>query len=144
MTNEELLAQLLPSLDRLVQHLETQFEQSTAPVGDTRSKVNSTLWSGTVTFKGSAGNWRYENDFTIPYAAVGYVDSGAFGPYVFNTGANENTSGVGVYNSFPNGGDSGVLPLIGEHLQITSQSESDDPPTLFLAVFTESQDLVVN
>lgn len=144
MTNEELLTQLLPRLDRLAQHFETSLEQSTAPVADTRSKVNGTLWSGTITFKGSSGKWRYENDFTVPYAAVGYVDSGSFGPYVFNVGGNEVTSGTGVYNSFPGGGDAGVVPLIGEHLQITTESDSDDPPTLFLAVFTEPQDLIVN
>jgi hypothetical protein len=144
MNNEELLAQLLPSLDRLVQHLETQFEQSTQPVADTRSKVNGALWIGTVTFKGVSGNWRYENDFTVPYASIGYVDSGSFGPYVFNTQGNEAKTGPGIYNSFPGGGDSGVIPLFGEHLQVTSESESDSPPTLFLAVFTDVQDMLVN
>jgi hypothetical protein len=144
MTNEELLAQLLPSLDRLVQHLETQFEQSTAPAADTRSKVNGTLWTGTITFKGASGKWRYENDFVVPYAAIGYVDSKGFGPYVFNVGGNESTTGPGVYNSFAAGADSGVVPLIGEHLQITCENSSDDPPTLFLAVFSDQQDLIVN
>jgi hypothetical protein len=144
MTNEELLAQLLPNLDRLVQHLEKQLEQSTAPVADTRSKVNGALWTGTITFKGAAGNWRYENNFVVPYASVGYVDTGSFGPFVFNVGGNLAQTGPGVYKSYPTGGDSGVVPLIGEHLQITTASESETPPTLFLAVFTEQQDLSVN
>lgn len=144
MTNEEILKELLPRLDRLAQHFETQLEQSTAPVSDTRSKVNGVLWTGTVTFKGAAGNWRYENDFTVPYAAVGYVDSGSFGPYVFNVQGNPATTGPGVYESYPGGGDSGVVPLIGEHLQVTTESSSDSPPTLFLVVFVDTQDLVVN
>lgn len=128
---------LLPKLDRLIIAIEDERKQTTGPEALTRSKLNGQVYAGTVTLVGGAGDWSYSNDFTVEYASVFYIDSHSQGPYVFSSGAMGESTGAGTYTSFDEGGDSARIPIIGNHLSVTSKSESDRAPQLFLAVFTD-------
>ena len=136
------LEELLPRLDRLIEGLEIQREQSSQSIALLRGLTNDLMWSGTIQLQGSSGAWEWKGDYTVPFARVGYVDSGKFGPFLITTDATGATKGPGTFTSF--GGDSGTVPLIGRHLEISSSYSGAGVPTLFLAIFTTTGSVKIN
>lgn len=136
----ESLEGLAHNLDRLASVANAQLEQSTLITSVLRGKLNGLLLSGMVQLQGVAGAWSYEDDFTVDYAAVGYIDSLGFGPYTIAVDAMGASSGPGTFQTGVT--LAGTIPLIGKHLSITSNNAGSTPPSLFVAVFTDAQDLL--
>lgn len=136
----ESLAEVVENLRNLTSVADGQLKQSTDLVSVLRGKLNGTLWAGMVQLQGGANNWSYENDFTVDIAAVGFIDSLSAGPFTFATDAMGGATGPGTFQT----GDvlSATFPLIGKHLSIVSTSSSSTAPTLFVAVFSETQPLI--
>jgi hypothetical protein len=138
------LKDLVPRLDRVLDNMEIQRQQSSETIALLRGKANNQLYAGTVVLRGGAGAWATAMNFTVPYARVMYIDSGSFGPYMISNDGAGNEYGPGVYNSFAGGGDTGVVPITGRDLFISSSSTSNGPVSLFIAVFTDLGSNIVN
>lgn len=128
---------IAPKLEQLLERWSIDSAQSSESIALLRGKANRLMWSGTIQLKGSSGQWRWNADYTVPFARVAYIDSLGNGPYVISTDATGATTGPGTYTSFNGGGDAALVPLIGRQLFISSAKESDGPINLFIAVFTD-------
>jgi hypothetical protein len=136
----EALEQLVPALRNIADVADAQLKQSTLLESVLRGKLNGLLFAGMIQLQGSAGNWTYEVDYTVNYASVGFIDSLGAGPYTISVDSMGGSNGPGTFQT----GDvlAATVPMIGQHLSITSDSESDTAPQLFIAVFTETQPLI--
>jgi hypothetical protein len=136
----EALREVVGNLSEITEAQRAQLRQSTELTSLLRGKLNDLLWSGMIQLQGTSGDWTYEQDFVVDFAAVGFIDSLEAGPYTISVDAMGGSNGPGTFQTGVT--LSAVVPMVGKHLSIMSTSDSDTAPQLFVTIFTTLQPLI--